>query len=160
MAVRYKILKYTRKTKSSVFEYDMVLDMTRFGPQLSKAQYELDSMVMTDMTPFMPMQTNQFINITKAMSAAYAGTGRVVAAAPPFGRFLYEGKTMVDELTGSPWARKGARKVLVSQYSGRTNASPNLTYSNGRQSHWFEAAKKQNVKKWIAKTKETAGGGK
>lgn len=138
----------------------MVLDLTRFGQQLSKAQYELDSMVMTDMTPFMPMRTNQFINVTKAMSAAYAGTGRVVAAAPPFGRFLYEGKTMVDEKTGSPWARKGARKVLVSQYSGKTNASPNLTYSNGRTSHWFEKAKDKNAKKWIVKVKRTAGGGK
>ena len=138
----------------------MVLDLTRFGPQLEKAQYDLDSMVMTDMTPFMPMETGQFINVTKAMSAAYAGTGTVVAAAPPFGRFLYEGKTMVDELTGSPWARRGARKVLVSQYSGKTNARPNLTYARGRQSHWFEEAKKQNAKKWIAKTKKTAGGGK
>ncbi len=63
----------------------------------------------------MPMQTGQFINVTKAMSAAVAGTGKVVAAAPPMGRFLYEGRTMVDEKTGSPWARKGARKVLVSQ---------------------------------------------
>lgn len=160
MAAKYKVLKYTRKTKSGVFEYDMVLDLTRFGPQLSKAQYELDSMIMTDMTPYMPMETGMFINVTKAMSASYAGTGRVVAAAPPFGRFLYEGKTMVDEVTGSPWARKGAKKVLVSQYSGKTNASPNLTYANGRTSHWFEKAKEQNVNKWIAHVKETAGGGK
>ena len=40
----------------------------------------------------MPMQTGQFINVTKAMSAAVAGTGKVVAAAPPMGCFLYEGK--------------------------------------------------------------------
>lgn len=137
----------------------MVLDLTRFGPQLSKAQYELDSMVMTDMVPLMPMQTGTFINVTRAMSASYAGTGKVVAAAPPMGRFLYEGKTMVDEKTGSPWARKGARKVPVSQYSGKTNARENLTYSNGRQSHWFETAKEQNANEWIAHVKKTAGGG-
>lgn len=160
MAEKYKIIKYTRKTKSGVFEYDIVLDLTRFGPQLSKAQYKLDSMVMTDMTSYMPMETGMFINITKAMSASYAGTGRVVAAAPPFGRFLYEGKTMVDEVTGSPWARKGARKVLVSQYSGKTNAKPNLTYANGRSSHWFEKAKEKNANKWIAHVKKTAGGRK
>lgn len=159
MAARYKIIKYTRKTKSGIFEYDMVLDLTRFGKQISRAQYELDSMVMTDMIPLMPMQTGQFVNVTKAMSAAYAGTGKVVAAAPPMGRFLYEGKTMVDELTGSPWARKGARKVLVSQYSGKTNAKPNLTYSNGRKSHWFEVAKDLHAKEWIAHVKRTAGGG-
>lgn len=160
MAKQFKIIKYTRKTKSGIFQYDMVLDMSRFGAQLSKAQFELDSMVMTDMIPYMPMQTGTFINVTKAMSAAYAGTGTVVAAAPPIGRFLYEGKTMVDEMTGSPWARKGARKVLVSQYSGKTNAKPNLTYANGRQSHWFDEAKERHVKEWVAHTKKTAGGGK
>ena len=159
MAERYKVIKYTRRAKSGVFEYDLVLDLTRFGPQLSKAQYELDSMVMTSMVPFMPMRTGQFINVTRAMSASYAGTGKVIAGAPPFGRFLYEGKTMVDEVTGSPWARKGVRKVLVSQYSGRTNASPNLTYSGGRSSHWFEKAKEKDANKWIAKVKKTGGGG-
>lgn len=136
----------------------MDIDLSRFYDQYSRAQFELDSMVMTDMVPYMPMETDLFIDITRAMSAAVAGTGKVVAAAPPMGRFLYEGKTMVDEKTGSPWARKGARKVLVSQYSGKTNAKPNLTYAHGRQSHWFEEAKKQHGKQWIAKTKRTAGG--
>ena len=160
MAKQFRVIKYTREKKSGIFEYDLVLDLTRFGPQLSKAQYELDSMVMDDMVPYMPMQTGQFINVTKAMSASYAGTGRVVAGAPPFGRFLYEGNTMVDEKTGSPWARKGARKVTVSQYSGKTNAQAKLTYSNGRESHWFEKAKEQHGKAWVAKVKKTAGGGK
>ena len=159
MAEKYRVIKYSRKSKSGIFEYDLVLDLTRFGPQISRAQYKLDSMVMADMVPLMPMQTGTFINVTKAMSAAYAGTGKVVAAAPPMGRFLYEGKTMVDEKTGSPWARKGTRKVLVSQYSGKTNAQPNLTYTRG-QSHWFEEAKERKSKKWIAHVKKTAGGGK
>lgn len=159
MTKRYAVVRYTRKSKSGIFEYDVLLDLTRFGEQISRAQYELDSMVMTDMVPLMPMQTGQFINVTRAMSAAIAGTGKVVAAAPPMGRFLYEGKTMVDEQTGSPWAREGARKVLVSQYSGKTNAKPNLTYANGRQSHWFGTAKERNAKEWITKTKKTAGGG-
>lgn len=128
-----KRIRYTQN--GNVFEIDMLIDLSRFDEQFSRAQFELDSMVMTDMVPYMPMQTGQFINVTKAMSAAVAGTGKVVAAAPPMGRFLYEGKTMVDVKTGSPWARKGARKVLVSQYSGKTNAKPNLTYANGRQSH-------------------------
>lgn len=151
-------LRYTRKDSGTVFEIDMLIDLSRFDQKYSRAQYELDSMVMTDMVPYMPMETGQFIAVTKAMSAAVAGTGRVVAAAPPMGRFLYEGKTMVDEKTGSPWARKGAKKVLVSQYSGKTNARPNLTYSHGRKSHWFEEAKKQNLDQWVQKVKETVGG--
>lgn len=151
-----KRIRYERD--GEILRIDMDIDLSRFYDQYSRAQFELDSMVMTDMVPYMPMETDLFIDITRAMSAAVAGTGKVVAAAPPMGRFLYEGKTMVDEKTGSPWARKGARKVLVSQYSGKTNAKPNLTYAHGRQSHWFEEAKKQHGKQWIAKTKRTAGG--
>lgn len=151
-----KRIRYVRD--GEILGIDMDIDLSRFYDQYSRAQFELDSMVMTDMVPYMPMETGMFIQITRAMSAAVAGTGKVVAAAPPMGRFLYEGKTMVDEKTGSPWARKGARKVLVSQYSGKTNAKPNLTYAHGRQSHWFEEAKKQHGKQWIAKTKRTAGG--
>ena len=153
-----KRIRYVRD--GEILGIDMDIDLSRFYDQYSRAQFELDSMVMTDMVPYMPMETGLFVDITRAMSAAVAGTGKVVAAAPPRGRFLYEGKTMVDEKTGSPWARKGARKVLVSQYSGKTNAKPNLTYAHGRQSHWFEEAKKQHGKQWIAKTKRTAGGNK
>lgn len=151
-----KRIRYVRD--GEILGIDMDIDLSRFYDQYSRAQFELDSMVMTDMVPYMPMETGLFIDITRAMSAAVAGTGKVVAAAPPMGRFLYEGKTMVDEKTGSPWARKGARKVLVSQYTGKTNAKHNLTYAHGRQSHWFEEAKKQHGKQWIAKTKRTAGG--
>lgn len=135
------------------------IDMSRLEDNFNRAQYELDSMIMTSMEPFMPMQDGSFIKKTKAMSAAIAGTGVVVAAAPPQGRFLYEGKNMVDIKTGSPWARKGAKKVLVSQYTGKTNARENLSYSRGSaRSHWFDAAKEADGDQWIKKTKEIAGG--
>lgn len=160
MAKKYRVIKYSRKTKSGLIGYDMTIDLSRFGHQISKAQYELDAMVMTDMVPFMPKETGLFIDVTRAMSSAIAGTGKVVAAAPPAGRFLYEGKTMVDVKTGSPWARRGAKKVLVSQYSGKTNAKPELTFSHRRSAQWFEKAKKKNVRVWIRKTKRTGGGGK
>lgn len=141
------------------FEIQVSVDPGRFNKQFQQAQFQLDSTIMTDMLPYMPMQKGRFINETKARSAAVAGTGEICAGAPPSGRFLYEGKTMVDEKTGSPWARKDAKKVLVSQYSGKTNAKPDLTYANGRQSHWFEAAKKNHIKEWIQLVKKTAGGG-
>lgn len=136
----------------------VAVDLSRVEENLGKAQYKLDSVVMTSMVPFMPHQTGSFINTTKAMSAAIAGTGKVVAAAPPMGRFLYEGKTMVDEVTGSPWARAGAKKVLVSKYAGKTNARPNLTYSGDGTDHWFEKAKKKNLHEWVKVAQETAGG--
>lgn len=139
------------------------LKMDRFSDQFNKAQHALDSSVMASMVPFMPMQDGTFINATKARSAAIAGSGTVVAAAPPQGRFLYEGKNMVDEKTGSPWARKGAKKVLVSQYTGKTNAKENLVFSTKHhpkaQDHWFEPAKEADGENWIKETKRIAGGG-
>ena len=101
------------------------------------AQFWLDSQIMTDMVPLMPHQTGTFINVTRARSAALAGSGKVVAAAPPMGRFLYEGKVMVDPETGSPWARAGAKKIVTDR---------SLKYSNpSAVPHWFEAAKKTHL---------------
>ena len=99
----------------------------------------------------MPMNTGMFRNVTKAMSAALAGSGKVVAAAPPMGRFLYEGKVMVDEQTGSPWARPGAKKIVTDR---------DLTYSNPRATpHWFDTAKKNHGESWVKVAKKYAGGG-
>lgn len=139
------------------------LELERFDKQYTLAQKWLDSRVMTDMLSYMPKQTSNFINVTKAMSEAIAGSGKVIAAAPPYGRFLYEGKVMVDELTGSTYARKGARKVLVSQFSGKTNAKEDIDFSKSKNTKatakWFEEAKKNHGDKWLSKTKVLAGGG-
>ena len=164
---RYKILgryKYSKTIKSADTDINLKIDLGRFQEQYSRAQFLLDSMVMTSMVPFMPMQSGTLINVTKAMSAAIAGSGKVVAAAPPMGRFLYYGKNMVDELTGSPFARAGAKKVLVSAFGGKTNARENLNYSKHAhpkaQKEWFDAAKRQDMNKWIRAVKKVAGGGK
>ena len=130
------------------------LDLGRFTEQYATAQFRLDSMVMTHMVPYMPMVTHTFINETKAISASMAGTGWVCAGAGPMGRFLYEGKVMVDPVTGSPFARYGAKKVVTNrplQYS--TSAHPKVT------DHWFDAAKAEYGRKWIQTTKRLAGGG-
>ena len=117
------------------------VDMSRISRNLNRAQYALDSRVMTDMVPLMPMKTGNFIQRTVAESAAMAGTGKVVAATPPFGRFLYNGKVMVGEKTRSPWAKSGEKKVLT----GR-----NLQFSRPEaKAFWFEEAKKRHKDEWI-----------
>lgn len=131
---------------------DIKLDMSRVEDNYNKAQYALDSAVMTSMVPFMPMQKGQFINITKTESASIAGTGEVVAAAAPKGRFLYEGKVMIGEKSQSPWAKKGEKKVVTDR---------NIRYSKtGAQSKWFDAAKKKDCDSWVDTVKNIAGGGK
>lgn len=140
------------------------LSLSRFDEQYKKAQYQLDGDVMNSMVPFMPMISGSFINTTRAASAAVQGSGQVYAAYGPQGRYLYEGKVMVDEVTGSPFARRGAKKVLVSQYAGKTAAKENIEYTHQAhpkaQDHWFDAAKAADGKKWVRRVKATAGGGK
>lgn len=153
-------------TKWSMVEGDIKinLDLSRFDKQYQKAQYGLDGDVMTSMIPFMPMQSGSFVNVTRGASAAIQGSGQVYAAYGPAGRFLYEGKTMVSEVTGSTWARLGERKVLVSQYSGKTKAKEDLIYNKTAhpeaQAHWYDAAKTKDGKTWVKNVKKNAGGGK
>lgn len=126
------------------------IDMSRLERNYNEAQFALDSAIMTSMEPYMPMDTGQFIAITKGMSAALAGTGVVVAAAPPTGRFLYEGKVMVGKKSRSAWAKKGERKVTTKK---------NLQYSRGdAQSHWFDKAKEVDGDSWIRIVKNIVGG--
>ena len=157
MAKRIKMikkLKYNYSKHGKGADIELEVDLSRFNKQYGEAQYLLDSMVMTSMERFMPRVTNTFINVTKAMSAAIAGSGTVVAAAPPMGRFLYEGKVMVDPETNSPWARKGAKKVVTDKnliYD--KSANPDAT------DHWFVLAKESDLDLWLKEVKETAGGG-
>lgn len=126
------------------------VDLKRLENNFNRAQFALDSAIMTSMVPFMPRRDGQFIAVTKGMSAAVAGTGKVIAAAPPYGRFLYEGKVMIGEKSRSPWAKKGEKKAVT----GR-----NLTYSGGGRAHWFDAAKDADGDDWVKLVKQIAGGG-
>lgn len=128
---------------------DIKVDMKRLENNFNEAQFKLDGAIMTSMEPHMPMQSGQFIAVTKGMSGAIAGTGEVVAAAPPMGRFLYEGQAMVGVKSRSAWAKKGERKEL----SGKS-----LTYSRGGP-HWFDKAKAKDGDNWVNLVKKTAGGG-
>ena len=138
----------------SLVQGDIKVDVSlnRFEKQFQEAQYYLDSQIMNDMVPYMPHRDGNFVNVTRLQSAALAGSGKVVAAAPPMGRFLYEGKVMVDPVTGSPWARKGAKKVVTERP---------LTYSNPKATpHWFDTAKDAHGNAWVKGVKRIAGGGK
>ena len=146
--VRYNYRKEDSGRNATI---ELDVDLSRFEKQYEDAQFVLDSMVMTSMKPYMPLRTGVFRNVTEAMSAAIAGSGTVIAAAPPFGRFLYEGKVMVDPETNSPWARPGAKKVVTDR---------DLKYSNPKATpHWFDTAKDKHGKSWIKAVKNIAGGG-
>lgn len=125
------------------------VDMKRLNRNLFRAQYALDTQIMNDMVPYMPMNTGTLIQVTRAKSASTAGKGMVCAAGTPYGRFQYYGKVQVDPETNSPWARKGAKKITTDR---------RLTYSNpNAQPEWFQVAKEKNIKKWVQKVKDKIG---
>lgn len=126
------------------------ISMNALNERIDRAQYWLDNQIMTDMVPLMPFRTGTFINLTRMNTASTAGTGEIFAAAPPYGRFLYYGKVMADPETGSPWARKGAKKVVTDRplRFGYPQAVP----------QWFEVAKQQHLQEWISGANDIIGG--
>ena len=111
------------------------VDLTRFDKQFQEAQFWLDGQVMNDMIPYMPFRDGIMVDTTRVRSASMQGTGKVCAGAPPYGRFLYEGKLMVDPETRSAWARPGAKKVVTdTPLKFDRTAHPSAT------DHWFDAA--------------------
>lgn len=147
--IKYEYSKYGRGA-----DIEVDIDLSRFENQFEEAQFVFDSAVMTSMDKYMPKVDGVFINVTKAMSSAIAGSGTVVAGAPPFGRLLYEGKVMVDPETRSPWARKGVKKEVTDK-----DLNYNKTYHPNVTDHWFDTAKRNHLKEWVRLTKKVAGKG-
>lgn len=119
------------------------LDMSGLDEAIQRAQYALDGAIMHSMIPFMPKVSGNFIERTVAKSASVQGTGIVYAGVGPEGRFLYEGKVMVDPVTGSTCARPGAKKIVTERELNYNKlANPDV------QKEWFLAAKRKDMKEW------------
>ena len=102
------------------------------------AEHILSMQIAKDTEPYVPAQTKSLANRTIV-------TGDTIVYPGPYARFLYYGKLMVDPDTGSPWAPKGATKVL--DPGGRDLDIKKSVHSKA-QAHWFEASKAQNLPKW------------
>lgn len=121
------------------------IKLSRFSRQFAEAQWWLGKQVLAGCNPFMPNQTGNLIQ----RSYTEKNGARVVFPGP-YARFQYFGKVMVDPVTGSPWARKDAKKVLTERP---------LKYSQPQATdHWFEEAKKRHGDSWIEGAKKIAGG--
>lgn len=122
------------------------LSLDRFSRQFTEAQQWLGDRVLEDCKAYMPHLTGGLQQRSHTEE-----DGKKVVFPGPYGRFQYGGKVMVDPVTGSPWARKDAKKVLTDRP---------LKYSNPQATdHWFDTAKAQHGEYWIAGVKERAGGG-
>lgn len=122
------------------------ISLDRFAQQFADAQAWLGEQVLQDCKPFMPLLTGSL-----QQRSHMEREGREVVFPGPYGRFQYGGKVMVDQETGSPWARPGAVKVLTDRP---------LHYSRPEATdHWFDAAKAQYGELWVSEVKRIAGGG-
>ncbi len=135
--------KYFKDFSVEKMNVKIKLDMSGADEAIQRAQYALDGAIMQSMIPFMPKVNGDFIQRTVAKSASVQGTGIVYAGVGPEGRFLYEGKVMVDPVTGSTYARSGAKKIVTERELNYNKlANPDV------QKEWFLAAKRKDMKEW------------
>lgn len=126
--------------------FRVVLNFNRFSKQFTEAQLWLGDRVLEDCKPFMPYLTGSLQQRSHTENG-----GKQVIFPGPYGRFQYGGKVMIDPATGSPWARKSAKKVLTDRP---------LNYSSPQATaEWFETAKEINLEYWLTGVKKRAGGG-
>lgn len=102
-----------------------------------RAEHAVAVQMEKDTRPFVPALTGSLMNRTRV-------EGNAVIYPGPYARFLYYGKVMVDPDTGSPFAQKGAVKVLTDK-----DLVFNTVINKQAQAHWFEASKAQNLEKWM-----------
>ena len=100
---------------------------------LNKAQMWLAEQVLQDCRAVMPLLTGLLQQRSHTET-----NGRKVVFPGPYGRCQYMGKVMVDPETNSPWARKGAVKVVTDR---------DLRFAAGVP-HWAEVAQNEHGNGW------------
>lgn len=109
----------------------------------------IDSEVIRLMEPYIPMRDGMLVDA--ATISTVIGSGLVQQNAPHAG-FQYYGKVMVGEETGSPFARKGEKKVvtdkdLVHDKSRHPQAGP----------FWFERMKADKKEQILRGARKVVG---
>lgn len=102
----------------------------------TQTEHAVALQIEKDTRPFVPAETLSLSNRTQVRE-------QLVIYPGPYARFLYNGKVMIYEPTGSTFAPLFGKKVLTDR---------NLVFSKAvhgqAQDHWFEASKAQNLEKW------------
>ena len=102
-----------------------------------KVETILAAQVMKDTDKFVPALTGNFAQRVHLEESTIVYPG-------PFARFLYYGKVMIYEPTGSTWAPKNEHKVVTGRDLVMGKSMHPLATS-----HWFEVSKAMNLEKWI-----------
>lgn len=112
-------------------------DLASILPSTNKAEKALAVQIMKDTDKFVPALTGSLTQRTHIEESTIVYPG-------PYARFLYYGKVMIYEPTGSTWAPKGEHKVVTDR-----DLVMNKSMHPLATSHWFEVSKAANMEKWI-----------
>ena len=102
---------------------------------IEKAKPKLKQQITKDCNANVPMRDGFLIDSALRWAAM---TNDYIKWDTPYAHFQYIGKVMIGEITRSPWARRGEKKI----YTDR-----NLTYTRGG-SHWIEKTKNECMQDW------------
>lgn len=115
-----------------------------------RAQKFVDSEVIRLCAPYTPFDTGSLSRSANLGTAI--GSGEVVWNAP-YARYLYYGTLMVSPSTGSPWAKKGERKV-------QTGRELRYVGAPKRGKLWFERMKADHKQEILDGARRIIGGGR
>lgn len=102
----------------------------------SRAEKTVATQVMKDTDKYVPALTGSLTQRTHIEDSTIVYPG-------PYARFLYYGKVMIYEPTGSTWAPRYQHKVVTDR-----DLQMHKTMHALATSHWFEVSKAENQKKW------------
>ena len=112
-------------------------DLASILPSTNKAEKILATQVMKDTDKFVPALTGSLTQRTHIEESTIVYPG-------PYARFLYYGKVMIYEPTGSTFAPRGEHKVVTDR-----DLVMNKSMHPLATSHWFEVSKAMNLERWI-----------
>lgn len=112
------------------------IDPNLLTGRATKLEKALAWQILKDTVPLVPALTGSFSNRSHVI-------GNWIIYPGPYARFLYYGKVMIYPPTGSTWAPKGASKVPTNR-----PLNFNTSMHAKAQSHWMDASRAQNMKKW------------
>lgn len=116
-------------------------DFSSVLPSVSKAEKILAVQVMKDTDKYLPALTGSLQQRTHIEESTIVYPG-------PYARFLYHGKVMIYEPTGSTFAPRYEHKIVTDR-----DLVMNKSMHPLATSHWFEVSKAANLSKWINVTR-------
>lgn len=119
-------------------------------PATNVAERILGAQVMKDTDKFVPALTGSLVKRSYVESGYQENPapakieGSTIVYPGPYARFLYYGKVMIYEPTGSTFAPKNEHKIVA----GRDLVMHKTMHAQAT-SHWFEVSKAANLATWI-----------